>query len=216
MSRLLALALVLVLLLSGAALAARGDPQKRITPADQKRAKAMLLRKSDFGPTFRTVALPPIGSDNFDFYCAALDESDLVVTGEARSAAFAGAFETYNSASQIYSTAAAARTSWRRGTSKAGLQCAVQAFRKLSQRERVAFVSYRKIAFPSVAPRTVAFRWISTANRVRIYADIVLLMRGRAHVVAYFVSPVAPIDRVQQVSLTRKLSARMAKTMRGA
>ncbi len=76
--------LVLALVLSGVSLGARGDPKKRITPADQARARAMLLRKSDFSLAFR--AGP--ASTGADFYCAALDESDLTVTGQAESPSF--------------------------------------------------------------------------------------------------------------------------------
>ena len=43
-------------------------------------AKAMLLRKADVGPGFK--ASKP-SDDEFDFYCEALDASDLVLTGEA-------------------------------------------------------------------------------------------------------------------------------------
>ena len=215
MRRLAALAVLLSLAAAGAALAVQGDPQKRITPADQARAKAMLLRMGDFGPTFRAVQLPPIGSNSFDLACPAIDQSDLVVTGEARSPAFAGAFESYNSATQVYATAAAARTSWNRATSRAGLRCAVRVVRTLSRRQGLEYVSYRRIAFPAVAPRTAAYRWVSAANGVRIYADLVFLMRSRVHVVVYFVSPVSPIDREQQLALSRTLSGRMAKAMRG-
>jgi hypothetical protein len=47
MTRIVTLRLAVVLVATGSALAARGDPQKRITPADQARAKAMLLRAAD-------------------------------------------------------------------------------------------------------------------------------------------------------------------------
>ena len=73
MRRVLVLALLLGLVVTGAALAGRGDPQKRIVPADQARAKAMLLRKSDSAVPYRVTRLPDTG----DFYCKALDESDL-------------------------------------------------------------------------------------------------------------------------------------------
>jgi hypothetical protein len=42
------LALLAALVGASAAFAARGDPQKAITPADQTRAKSMLLRTADF------------------------------------------------------------------------------------------------------------------------------------------------------------------------
>jgi len=210
--RLLGLVLLLALVGAGAALAARGDPQKKITPADQARAKAMLLRQSDFGPGFNAERA---GGD-YDYYCRALDESDLTLTGEAESPTFTAGFQGIGSASQVYASIANANTSWRRGTSSAGVACAAAAYRSLSRSEGVRFVSYRKIAFPSVAPRTVAYRWITSANGVRIYADLVFLMRSRAQAGVYFVSPVGPIERSEQVELARVVAGRMAKAMRGA
>jgi hypothetical protein len=212
--RLLLVAVVLALVSAGAALAARGDPQKRFNPADQARARAMLLRQSDFGPGFRTV--PPSGTGDVDYYCSALDESDLTLTGEAKSNGFVASFQSYGSASQIYATVADATASWRRGTSAAGVRCLTDAFRKAGLSQGVRFVSYRKVPFPSVAPRTVAYRWVSSANGVRIYGDFVVLMRSRAHVALYFVAPVGPVEKSDQAELARTLAARMARAMRGA
>lgn len=47
------LACVVGLAITGGALADHQDPQKRITSADQARARAMLLQQSDFAPGFR-------------------------------------------------------------------------------------------------------------------------------------------------------------------
>jgi hypothetical protein len=210
--RLLTLTILLALIGAGSALAARGDPQKKITPADQARAKAMLLRQSDFGPGFQA---QPAGGD-YEYYCKALDESDLTLTGEAESPTFTAGLQGVGSASQVYASVANASTSWRRGTSSAGVACAAAAYRSLTRGQGVRFVSYRKIAFPSVAPRTVAYRWLSTANGVRVFADLVFLMRSRAQAAVYFVSPVAPVSRVDQVRYVRLVDRRMAKAMRGA
>ncbi len=211
--RLLVLALLLALVGAGAALAARGDPQKKINPADQARAKAMLLRQSDFGPGF---GAQPAGGD-YDYYCKALDESDLTLTGEAESPTFtAGGLQGVGSASQVYATVANANTSWRRGTSPAGVACAAAAYRSLSRGGGARFVSYRKVAFPAVAPRTVAYRWVTSANGVRIYADLVFMMRSRAQAAVYFVSPVGPIEKAEEAELARIVAGRMAKAMRGA
>ena len=48
--RLLAVALLLPLAGTGTALADHLDPEKRIRPSDQAKARTMLLRKSDLGP----------------------------------------------------------------------------------------------------------------------------------------------------------------------
>jgi hypothetical protein len=179
--RLVVVALLLVFVGAGAALAARGDPQKKINPADQARAKAMLLRKADFPPTFKST--PPSG-DEFDFYCKALDESDLTLTGEAESPDFtretASVFWSAASVAQVYATVAQANASWRRETSAAGQKCGAEGFQRLAREEGFQFISYRRISFPSVAPRSAAYRVLGSENGVRIYFDVVWMMRSRA------------------------------------
>lgn len=62
----------------------------------------------------------------------------------------------------------------------------------------------------------MAFRWLSSANGVRIYADIVAMMRSRAQAAVFFISPVAPLEKSEQAELSRVVAGRMAKAMRGA
>ena len=98
----LTLALLLALAVAGTALAARGDPDKQIRQADQARAKAMLLRPADFNPAF--TARPSSSGGSGDFYCGALDESDLTLTGEARSRSFTATTEYVTSTSYVRET----------------------------------------------------------------------------------------------------------------
>ena len=210
--RLLVFALLLALVGAGAALAARGDPQKKINPADQARAKAMLLRQADFWPGFKAER----SSGEYEYYCKALDESDLVLTGEAESPDLTAGFITVASISQVYATAAMANTSWRRGMSAVGVACLAAGWRSLARKEGLEFVSFRRVPFPSVAPRTVAFRIIVTANGVRVVTDLVGMMHSRAHAGLYFVSALAPIPKGEQVGYARIVAGRMSKAMRGA
>jgi len=103
------LLLALVLVLSATALADRGDPKRKITKVDQARAQAMLLRKADFPLDFR--ASPP-PADVDDFYCKALDESDLTLHGEAESSEFERGLQFVSSLAQVYATVANASTAW--------------------------------------------------------------------------------------------------------
>ena len=131
----------------GRRLGARGDPKKRITPADQARAKAMLLRKSDFSVAF--IAGP--ASKGADFYCAALDESDLTVTGQAESPSFSA-----GSSSQpplpTSTRRGQTRTRRRRGTSAAGQQCLRRGLQNEIQGTSVRLVSFG--SFPSRRSRS--------------------------------------------------------------
>jgi hypothetical protein len=51
---------------------------------------------------------------------------------------------------------------------------------------------------------------------VRVYADVVFLMRSRAQSAAFFISGIDPLEQDEQVRLTRAIAARMAKAMRGS
>jgi hypothetical protein len=210
---LVALLLAGMLVVSGAALAGRGDPQKRIVRADQARAKAMLLRRADFGLAYKTA--PPSGQET-DFYCKALDESDLTITGEAESPSFQGGVEFSSSVSQVYESRADSNTSWRRGTSAAGDACVRDEFRRQFQKDGVRLESFRRIAFPPFAERSVAYRLVASSQDVRVFLDVVALKQGRAQVALLLGSALTPMPKDEEVRLARIVAGRMAKAMRGA
>jgi hypothetical protein len=209
------LLLVLAALVGASAAFAVGEPQKKITPADQARAKAMLMRQADVGIGYRPIAGNSSGNA-LSFNCPALDESDLTVSGEASSPNFSSGLQTFSSASAVYVSASDAKASWRRGTSPAGFTCLRAVFKRIARARGLHFVSFRKIPFPAVAPRTAAYRWQSLANGVRVYADVVLLMRGRAQTVVFLISGIDPLEQPEALRLTRLISSRMAKAMRNA
>ena len=211
--RLLCFVLLLALVGTGAALAARGDPQKKITAADQARAKAMLLRKADFSPVFKAT---PASGDEGDFYCKALDESDLTLTGEAESPTFQGGVEFVSSLSQVYESLADSSTSWRRGTSAAGDKCVRDEFRRQFQKEGIRLESFRRMAFPRFAERSIAYRFVASSQGVRVFFDVVVLQQSRGQAALLLGSALAPMPKAEEVRLTRVVAGRMAKAMRGA
>ena len=213
MPRLLALALLVALVGAGAALAARGDPHKRITPADQARAKAMLLRTSDFSPAFR---VGPVSSGSGDFYCAALDESDLTLTGEAESPSFAGGTEFVASTAYVYETRADANASWRQGTNAAGQKCLRDGLHREVRGTSVKLVSFRKLAFPRFAQRSVVYRAVADQQGVRIYLDLVALQHSRAQVAIVYGAGLSPPPAAEERRLAKLTAARMAKAMGGS
>ena len=210
--RLLSLAVVIALVGTGAALAGRGDPQKRITPADQARAKSMLLRKSDFSPAF---AAGPASGGASDFYCAALDESDLTLTGEAESPSFAGGFEFLTSTAYVYESRADSDASWKRGTSAAGQKCIREGLRREVQGTSVRLVSFRKIPFPGFGQRSVLYRAVAEREGIRVYVDLVALQQSRAQVAIVYGAGLTPPPAAEERRLAKVTAARMAKAMRG-
>jgi hypothetical protein len=215
MRRLVTLALALALVASGAALAAKGDPQKRITPADQARAKAMLVRPADI-PGAKVI---PAGPDT-DFYCKALDESDLTLTGEATGRQLSVGVVYAGSASQVYESVADASASWKRATSAAGVRCAESRVRREFAKQGARLLSLRKIAFPRVTTRTTVYRasvTLTTAQGdVPLYVDLVALMHSRAHASVVVGSALVVPPRSEELRLARLVAKRMTTAMRGA
>lgn len=210
-----ALVLVLVVALAGAAtaLAGRGDPQKRLTRADQARAKAMLVKGSDLGSGFR--ALPALGGPG-DVYCKALDESDLTLSGEATSPTFQGGVATVSSLSRVYRSLRDSSTSWRRGTSAAGEKCVRLRFGTELTAQGGVLESFGRIAFPGVAERVSAYRLVVSAQGLRLFLDVVGLKQGRAQVALLFGSGLAPMERDVEVRLARTVARRMKSALRGS
>lgn len=212
--RLLALAL-LASLVTGAALAARGDPLRRISPADEARAKAMLVRQSDL-PGSRAGAPSP----DIDFYCPGLDASDLTLTGDAVGRRFAVGLMIVASASDVYESRADAAAAWRRATSAAGIQCAKSLLRRQLAQQGARLVSLRAIPFPRVSDQTIAYRATMTATtpqgEVTAYVDVIALMRSRAHATITVGSALTTPPRSEELHLARTVAKRMANAMRGA
>lgn len=218
--RRLALICALVLLTASAALAANGEPQRRLTSADQARAKSMLLRASDLTAGFRSERRSE-GDDGPA--CAALDESDLTVTGDADSADFTrqgAGYVTVGSSAQVYRTLADAGASWRRGTSPGGLRCVGDFFRRMAKADgsTLRFVSVRRLGIPRIAPLTARYQVVFTAKAegrsVPIYFEVVVLQRGRAQASLMLGSAGAPVPQRDRLALAGVISERMAKALR--
>lgn len=215
MRRLVVLALLLALAVTGTALAARGDPQRRITPADEARAKAMLVRQSDLPGSKAGAPTPDV-----DFYCPGLDGSDLTLTGDADGRRFAVGLMIVASASEVYESRADAGAAWRRATGADGVQCARSLLRRQLAQEGGRLVSLRQIPFPRVSDRTIAFRATLSATTpqgtVPAYVDVIALMRSRAHATITVGSALTTPPRSEELHLARTVAKRMASAMRGA
>lgn len=214
--RLLALVAVLGLLPAGTALADHLEPEKRIRPADQARARSMLLRSADVPGA---VAQPRSGGEPH-LTCSALDESDLTVTGDAESATWTWGPAVVSSAASVYASERDAATAWRRGTSAAGIHCLRSELGRAFLQQGARLGSLSRISFPRVAPRTAAYRLTLTGEaqgqRIRVTLDFVVLMRGRAQAGIVVASVLGPAVRTTEVRLARTVAARMARAMRGA
>ena len=215
--RALFLCAVVALAAAGAASADHLDPQQRIRAADQKRAAAILLRKADLPSGYRperTSDLEP------HLTCSALDESDLAIGGQAKSPYWARDYQVVGSSAALYTSTADARTSWRRGTSNAGLSCLRDEFRKAFARQgETVQISIRALPLPKVAVVGKAYRLsFSGADPQQpplLYIDLVLLTHGRGLAGLLFAGVVTPPARASEIALSRVVAQRMKTALRG-
>ena len=211
--RVVALVALVALALTATALAGRGDPKERFTTRDQARAKAMLLRPSDFSPVY--VAQPAANSSG-GFYCAALDESDLTLSGRANSPTFTTTGEVVRSTASVYATRADANASWARGVSTAGEQCLRATLRADLTGSAVRLVSFGRVPFPARGARSAAYRAVATVQGIHVYVDVVTMQISRAEAAVLYVNALAPPPQSELRRLTGLVAARGQKAMRGA
>lgn len=190
MNRRLALVLLVVLAVPALALAADTDPKRQLTPADERKAGAIVLKRTDFRAGWKRTTTPNDDAElNCSFYNP--DGSDQTLTGDAE-AEFerTGGFPSLLSYADVYMNGRDAAAAWSRTVKPALARCVAQFFeREVSEPgTKVTVVNHARIAFPRLAPRTAAFRidvkMAVTQNgqtvTVPLTLHIVVVGRGRA------------------------------------
>lgn len=215
----LAALLALCLAIPAAALAADTDPKKRITPADQAKARSILLKSTDFVAGWKRTPATP----ESDFICPGFnpDESDLTLTGEAEAdfERSGGGVAVY-SYSEVWASKTDALKSWTRSDKPAAARCLGYAFRKGAESEGalVKIVSAGRMTFPKLAPRTAAFKVVARVTitesgqtqTVPIAIQAVALGRGRGDVSFAAISPGAGLTATDLRAFGKLLAARLA------
>ena len=192
------------------------DPQKRFRAVDLKRASAMLVRKTDLGPGYaveRTSGLEP------HLTCRALDESDLVLTGYAKSPYWSRALQIVRSTAAIFRTSADARASARRSASREGMNCLRDEFRnEFARQGDPVRVTIRRLPVPRIGDASFAHRVVlsgAAAGSPSVYLDLIVIRHGRAQVGLLFAGVLTPPERATELALGRTVATRMATAMRG-
>jgi hypothetical protein len=211
----LALALLVAAAPAAASVASHRDPKKRFTPADQAKAKSIVLKPADVGAGWKRRTISNNGND--DLNCPGFDPdlSDLVETGEATSPLF---YRTDGSSlfsgATVYPNERTAVTAWSRVVKPALVKCLAA---KL-ERESTPLVTLKTIrsgslAFPHVAPRTAAFRLGVEVSgpgvKVNVYSDLVAIGRGRVEADFIFSSVRNPFPAAFEQRLARRVAARL-------
>ena len=215
MRRLLAVALLATVVCAGVARADHQDPQERLTSTDNARARAVLIRQADLPRGFR--AQPASAADPHVSCPRSVSEADLTLTGEAEGKRFALGITSVASSAEVYVSRGDARASWRRATSAAGVGCARTVLQRELGRQGIRVLSLRRIAFPRVSERTVAYRVHLSAGTpqgaVALYLDLVALMHVRAVATVVVGTPLVPPPRADVLRLARVVAGRMARQL---
>jgi hypothetical protein len=168
MKRLLLLAMagsVLGCLMAAVALAG-GSPQIEYTAAGQAAARAAVVHQSDLSAGWRGYYQRPSSAELHPNNCEGFspDRSDLVVEGAETSTWTNGKFplSAISSKAIVFKTPAMARLDWQRTQQPhAAVACDASAFAAgLAATFPGKLVSYTKVSFPQVAPRTTAIRFV--------------------------------------------------------
>jgi len=213
--------LTAALVAPAAALASDGQPKKALTTAGQATARSVVLKRGDLGTAFTSVTRRKDDHLPKGARCGPLSEADLTVTGDAASPDFRLAqppvFVTVGSTAQVYRTLREANTSWTRGSTRQTTTCLGDIIRlSAGPGRKITVVSAKKIPFPSVSPKTAAYRIVvnvalSGNQRVRAYVDAVILQHGRIQSGLLFTSFGSPVGNPDRIALAKVVAERMAR-----
>lgn len=209
-----ALALVALCSLLVAAVAIAGPPrleQKRLRPADVALAKRTTLRASDLpaGWSRRPASQEPDqvprcpGAD--------LDFSAFTITGEAGST-FARGTSTVQSFVEIFKSRSDAVGDFRKSTAPKLLRCLGPELERVGRQQGLDLqvTSIRTTGRPAVGDRAFAVNAVMSvaagARRVRLYMDVIGVLRGRSGVSLFFTGT-SPVPG--RLAVARSVAARM-------
>jgi hypothetical protein len=194
------------------------DPNRetiRLNAADQAAARAVVLKKSDFGvpriwtggktkPDFSANPTCPNYHPNL---------SRFVVTGAAATEWRGAGLGEVQTQTEVLKTAEMVRKEWRLQIDAPG---ALSCLRSIVKREftspAVRFVSFGRTSFPHIATHTIGLRVVAEANRTKLVVEIALFGQGRTEVelsVAGLYSARTPIAS-ETKRLARVLRARIS------
>jgi hypothetical protein len=209
---LLAIAVV-ALVVSSVAAAAAVDPRaprQAHTTADTKRAKAIVLRRSDLATGWKLD--PPPKSD--PPCTAGPDESKLVQTAKVDpSFTWKDGVTSVGSDVDIFRTSAEALTDWRASTLSLVATCLLQAARHgAAKTMHVRIVSTSTLPAPKGAERSLHYRFVfgfRTANSANLVIDFVALGRGPVTVVLHTLTVRTALPAATLEALTGVLASRL-------
>lgn len=210
-------AAVLGLAAAGVALGVNPGKEKvALTPAGQALAKAEVLRRTDFtGSVWSGGAKKPDLSQTATCSSYQPKQSDLVLIGAAETLWKAPPI-MMDSTAEVLKTTAMVQRDWQRSiAAPQALSCMRQGFAHAFG-PKAPLRSFRRVAFPSVASYTRAFRGIADAHTpkgtIRIELDLVALAWGRSEITLGITGPAA--SHVALRAMAQRAAVALASRMR--
>jgi hypothetical protein len=206
------------LALAAPVLGADGEPKKALTAKGQAIARSIVLKRADLSAGFvahkASQAERPKGAR-----CAAVDESDLTVTGDADSPDFSrdALGIAVGSSASVYRNLRESNAAWRRAGTAAAVRCFADLVRLSAPAARkIHIVSAKRIRFPQVSSKSIAYRVVATmsiggSRTIRAYFDAVLLRQGNVQASLVVTSLGSAVPLEQEQALAGVLADRMAK-----
>jgi hypothetical protein len=204
---------VLAVLFSASLALAAPDagPKRDLRPADQARARTMVLKRSDLAPGYRE--LPGSGEWRA---CPGLDLSSVTLTGMASSPAWLEGETLVFGSSFVYGSAGDAERSLAIQLGRKGLSCSRAQTRRAYGGPGVS-IEEGKLALPRLAAHTFAYRLVVRKGAAITFAiESVVLRQGRGHSSVSLGTNGALPPRSELLRLSRALAKRLRLAMRGA
>jgi hypothetical protein len=183
------------------ALAADGEPQKRLTKADQAKARSISLHQSDFPAGW--AGKPTTNTSQGNPRCSNYnpDQSDLIETGDVDSPDFTRTDGSFVSSSVgVFKTAAMATTGYARVAKPQLASCFAELL-------KVGPLAFRRLGDRSNAYRLTANVTVQ-GTRVPTTIDIVIFNRGRVDAAMIFAGIFRPLPFAFEQALAARVAAR--------
>jgi hypothetical protein len=197
-----------------AALLVAATPGVHHTPAGKAAAHRALLRHADLAGWTAGTTPKKVGA----LTCrATTPPKGAVETGSAASPTYeqsaSGPF--VSQAVYVYSTAAGAAATFRRVSGTTALSCLAQSLAAGDPSGSVAFVAGKKQVLPAphVTGKAAAYRVVGratvSAQKVTVYVDLVLVLRGKAITALTYSSFQAPVSAALEQKIARAAAGRL-------
>lgn len=208
-----ALILAALALLVPAALAANGEPTKKLTATGQARARAVALKASDFGAGWK--AEPSNSKNQSNPRCSTYnpDQSDLIETGDYDSPDFTRADGSFVSSTVgVFRSIGMAQTGYARVAVPQLPACFAELFKNGAKPTPVTIISVGRLSFATYGNRTNAYRLTASvksgSTNVPVTIDIVLFNRGSVDAAFIFLGISKPLPSSFEQSLVSRAAAR--------